>query len=262
MHQQLAYHQTFPGGAIRYLGAHAAQHMYNTWTGGKNRTLKKRKYVPKPQFGFPRTRNKKMLHSFHEKKFLDTGFTGVLTTAWATAEDGTNDSITGVAQGDGESNRDGRRYTITSIHVNGFFQYISTEGNTNPVADSYARIIVVWDKQTNGAQLTATDVMADAAGGNFLAFRELEFTDRFQVLYDKKAIVRPHTTNEGASNLFAHKESKLNFQFHKYFKNGIKVNTSLTTGVIASIVDNSIHVIAIANPVVTLVYQARCRFFG
>ena len=200
-----------------------------------------------------------------ENKFFDVEDNAdAFTTSWATMEPTTTD-LTAIGQGDGESNRDGRKYEITSIHIKGFIRRPATESNTGPVSDSLCRIALVWDQQTNGAELTATDVM-DASGTNDeQAFRNLQFTRRFRVLYDKRFRVNANQggMNEGAINLFANGGIVIPFKINKTFKTPIQVTMSGTTADIANVTDNSIHLIGCASDALcTLSYQCRTRFRG
>ena len=99
-----------------------------------------------------------------ENKFVDYNFpgTGNISATWAGSEvdPATANSISVVAQGDGESERDGRVYYINSVHINGYVAKTQSEVATDPVPDALVRLVLVWDTQTNGAQLNGEDVMA------------------------------------------------------------------------------------------------------
>lgn len=199
-----------------------------------------------------------------EYKFVDyEQSTVALTTSWATKEDSTALSISAVAQGDGESERDGRIYRITSVHVQGDIVLDVAESSTAPIQDVIARVIVVLDKQTNSAQMTGPLVMDAGGTADWHAFRNLQNTSRFQVLYDKKMIIPVNETNEGSINLFATGSGRRFFKFNKRFKTPIKVICDGTTAVVGSITDNSIHVIAVASSgLANINYQSRVRFVG
>ncbi len=200
-----------------------------------------------------------------EMKFVDTqAVSDAFTSTWATMEDATNDSVSGVAQGDGESNRDGRKYLIHSIHIKARAHVIEIESATAPLPDLFGRICLVWDTQTNGAQLTATDVMDGGQSNDELAFRNLQHSKRFRVLWDKKFIIKRSNTNEGSINLFASNPTSTPIMvFNRVFKKPIPVICSGTTAVVANISDNSLHMIGVANSSTCLLtYQVRLRFTG
>ncbi len=199
-----------------------------------------------------------------ELKFSDTetnddAFAG----SWATMQDATMLCVSAVAQGDGESNRDGRMYTIESLHLKGQIKLPVSESAAAPPSPFLARVVVVWDKRTNGVALTPTDVMDAGQTDDLLSFRNLQQTTRFRVLWDKTFVVRPPVMNEGAINLFARGGVTIPFKKSFNFKTPIVVHCSGTTAVVGSIVDNSISVIGIAEKTAaTLSFQARTRFRG
>lgn len=198
-----------------------------------------------------------------ENKFIDYEANGdAFATTWATMEDGTANCISAVAQGDGESNRDGRVYYIRSVHVRGYVGTGALEAQTGPVGDALVRLALVLDTQTNGAQLTATDVMDGGQNNDWLAFRNLQYSKRFKVLKDTGVLRIPgHDLNEGAVNSFGLAPTFIPFKMNIKFKKPIKVRCSGTTAVVASIVDNSIHVIGVGSTTNAFVtYQSRVRF--
>ncbi len=200
-----------------------------------------------------------------ERKFFDVeSAADAFATTWAAMEPATT-NLTAVAQGDGESNREGRKFSILSIHLKGFVKRPASESTTGPFGDETVRVCLVQDKQTNGAQLTATDVMDGGQTEDYLAFRNLQFTKRFNVLWDRTFTlpVSRGAMNEGSINLFATADVRVPFTVNKTFNNPIQVTMSGTTADIANVTDNSIHVIGVGSATsVTLDYQCRIRFMG
>ncbi len=203
-----------------------------------------------------------------EKKFVDYSVTGdAFTSIWAGGEmdEGTALSLSAVAQGDGESQRDGRVYHIHSVHVRGQIKRAALEGQTAPISDAVARIALVWDTQTNGAQLNAEDVMLTiGAASDVYSWRNLQFSKRFIVLKDKTfRVASNNQTNEGASNLFANGDILIPFKINKTFKKPIKVRCKATTATVAAITDNSLHLIGTATTTgCNITYESRVRFTG
>ncbi len=199
-----------------------------------------------------------------ERKFADFEAVGdAFTTSWATMQ--AIDSISAVAIGNTESTRVGRVYHITSLHMRGEVILTLQESNATPISAVTCRVVIVHDTQTNGAELTATDVMDAGQTDSHLAFRNLQNTKRFRILMDKVMVLRPGLMNEGAVNLFASGQTRIGFKFNRTFKKPIKVLCKGTTAVVASITDNSFHVIGIsstASGAPLLSYQARIRFTG
>lgn len=204
-----------------------------------------------------------------EKKFVDRVLTSsVLTNVWTTGEhDPATTGLSPVAQGDGESNRDGRRYEIHSIQITGFVQTTSQKANSIPPADVVVRIALVLDKQTNAAQIAAENVFTVAAVPDTDGYRNLQFIERFQVLKEKrfKLNLTAATTNEGAVDSFSCGAVKHLFKMSYKWKTPLKVNMKDTTAVISNVLDNSLHVIAVADNLGTvplLTYTSRLRFTG
>lgn len=171
----------------------------------------------------------------------------------------------GIDQGDGEQQRDGRQYTIMSISLRGYVLFGNQDAAV--VTSDHVRLVLVLDTQTNGAQLTATDVLDNFHGDNDLqtnSFRNLEYTKRFRVLKDM--VVRKPVTGVGTSSTAGQVISNACTRYFKMncnFKKGIKVLCTGTAGTIANMVDNSIHLIAVSvNSGNTLRYVSRCRFVG
>lgn len=202
-----------------------------------------------------------------ERKFADfEAQDDAFATSWAPMEDGTIKSISAVAVGNTESTRVGRVYHITSLHLRGSVETGGQEADTAPINDVMCRFVLVWDTQTNAAQLTATDVMDAGQSEDHFAFRNLQNTKRFRILMDKVITVRmDNQTNEGAVNSFASGQRQVHWKFNRTFKKPIKVICSGTSAVIGSITDNSIHMIGICSTTSAspkLNYQARIRFTG
>ncbi len=204
-----------------------------------------------------------------ERKFLDTEQADdSIGSSWTGGElDPTTFlCLSAVAQGDGENQRDGRRYEVHSVHVSGFVEASITEAGAAPATDTIVKIAMVLDKQTNGAQLNAEDVYVTGQDSSPNTFRNLQFTQRFQILRSKMFNIRNTfgNMNEGAVNSFATGGVKVPFAFNYQFDPPLQVNTKNTTAVIASITDNSIHIIGSATGSIAteLSYQARIRFTG
>ncbi len=204
-----------------------------------------------------------------EKKFVDfTNGSDAFTLVWASGnmDPATSDSISGIAQGDGESQRDGRVCVLHSWFIKGFVHVAATEAVNAPVDDQLARVVVVWDKQTNGALLAPANVF-DTIGStvDVNSVKNLQHSARFTVLKDKtfRMPLSMGGQNEGGVNSFAHGGMRIPFKMGGKFNPPIRVNHTGTTNVIASVADNSIHVIGTAGAVTVLLsYRSRVRFTG
>ncbi len=200
-----------------------------------------------------------------ENKFIDheLGVT-TLSGTWAGGEldEGTALSRSAIAQGDGESNRDGRKANLLSVHVKGFLRIISQEAAANPVFGGIVRLILVMDKQTNGAQLNAEDVVT-VTTQDINAWRNLQNSQRFRILKDQRIEMPVTNMSTFQVNDFSTSQQEMPFEFHVVFKKPIVVNHTGTTAVVASIADNSLHLIGISTlGIHQISYVSRVRFRG
>ncbi len=203
-----------------------------------------------------------------ELKFMDSTLADrALTLAWAEVDPAAADGLCLPKVGTGESDRIGRTYYIHKIDINGRFTVVSAEGQVAPIPHMRAKVVLVLDTQTNGDQLTATEVY-HAAGStiDLDAFRDLQHTHRFQTLGQyTKVITFDDQTNQGAANQFANGTQICPWQLHATFNPPIKVicDGGADPEVIASISDFSLHLIGLSSDILVLVgYEARIRFTG
>ncbi len=219
-------------------------------------------------FGALKTRNIKSWEGYrpgNELKFSDSeNNADAFAVTWATMVDGTMNCLSAVAQGVGESQRLGRKYWISSIHLKLNIIEPAKESQAGPISDTQLRLILVLDTQTNATIINATDVVDTGQTADILSFRNLQQTGRFRVLWDRK-IVMPiiNQTNEGAVNKFAAGTTVRLININKKFKRPIAVECEGTGATVTDISTNSISLIGISNVVTTtLTYQCRIRFRG
>lgn len=199
-----------------------------------------------------------------ENKFIDYNFASApLTSGWEVYDPVVN-SLSGVVQDDGPEGRDGRMYTIGSIHIKGKFFFPPVIDSGAPTDDGIARLCLVLDTQTNGVKMTATDCMKINVGSEIFSFRNLENTKRFKVLWDKKFVIPAKNMNEGAPLKFAAGGTLRCFSINHRFKKGLVVRCAGTTAGVGNIKDNSLHIIAVTNQTdqIDLDYEVRTRFKG
>jgi len=201
-----------------------------------------------------------------EKKFVDYEYgPTAISATWAGAE---SDPTTALclnvtAQGDGQNQHEGRAYKLNRLQIRGRVHRDPSSDQVDFPDAWGVRLIVVWDRQTNGAQLNAEDVMVDetAATQAPYHFRNLQYAKRFKVLKDWNMDLggAPGGTDGTNTNSIGglSRTFKLNIPL------SITVNSTGTTAAIASVQDNSIHVIACATVTgLELQYTSRVRFFG
>lgn len=190
-----------------------------------------------------------------ELKFVDYAFNGSVSNTWAPLNPSGVGCLNAVAQGAGESERIGRKITNHSLHIRGVISMPPTTALARTV-----RIIIVKDTQTNGAQLSASSVIAPSGvSKNYLGWRNLEHVSRFQVLMDNLFVIQPDIASDGTD---LHGNSPM-----RNFNLNVKcAGTTLfddPTAQVSSITDNSYHIIACASAGgVSLEYNCRFRYMG
>lgn len=133
--------------------------------------------------------------------------------------------INGIAQGTGAFQRVGRRYKNTSM------QYRMTQVvQANNTLPQILRVLVVWDKNPNGASPTVTNILEL---DNFRSPMALANSDRFVVISDEI-----FSTNEDGGNGTIHGE--------KYKKMALESNAPGSAATIASINQGAMYLMACA----------------
>lgn len=208
-----------------------------------------------------------------ELKFLDNAVEDqalVAAATWAGAEldPATTLCLTAPAQGDTASSRDGKQIIAKSLNVKGKVYIPQSELVASPPIGTEIFIALILDKQTNNAQLNSEDVyslVAANTGLNCRPLRNLNFAKRFKVLKTEKFIFDNTAVSHFAVDSFSKPARAIDFDWFVDLKD-MKINfNSVTTGVIGNVLDNSVHVVGIANstsesPAIT--YQSRFRFIG
>lgn len=199
-----------------------------------------------------------------ELKFLDNTHESVLNTGFLTAvrDPATALCMNAVPLGSGESSRQGRKIWMESLEINGYIQL------TTPLtAAQMGGMVTIWivkDKQTNEAQMVATDAINPDAGftsGNVNSFPNLQWKERFEILSKKRLVINAQA---GYGSVEARGAGDLIVPFA--FKLPLNCNTTFDTegdgGTVETITDNSLHVIAISTEPTAHVmsYQSRLRF--
>lgn len=137
------------------------------------------------------------------------------------------------AQGSDFNQRIGRRISIRSWYIRGYI----TNGTT-PVSQP-VRLMIVLDKQPNGAAATSQDVLRSAATvvADTDTPNNLDNRERFRVLMDKVTTIQ---TNGGTTSGSADR-----YYFKKYKKCNIQVTYNDPNSGIGSINTNAIWIVAL-----------------
>lgn len=201
-----------------------------------------------------------------ENKFVDyeVTATAISATVAGSERDPTPGCLSAVAQGDGENQRDGRRYKMNSIHVRGEV-LLPADASSGLNAQQSVRLALVIDTQSNAAQMAAETCFAETttAGQSYQAFRNLQYSGRYVVLCDEFIELKPlaaagnGTTNDTAA---CKQVFRLNFKIPEKYA---VVDTTGTTANINVITDNSIHLLCWGTTNgITISYESRLRFVG
>lgn len=165
------------------------------------------------------------------------------------------------------STRVGRRVDVKKIKIRGYVRTPAQANVTDADPGSYVRLILVQDTQTNGTQMQGEDLMQPptlaTADQCPTTFQNLENFGRFKVLRDMEVCIsNPNTTYDGTN--LEQMGQMFPFKINVTFSRGMRVHFNSTNGgTVADIVDNSFHVLAIANSVnltPQLVYSCRVSY--
>ncbi len=201
-----------------------------------------------------------------ENKFHDSALTTTaLPSSWTLFDPSSDVPLNGIATGDGASNRDGRTYFVTSIHLQIKISGDAVESQVTPVPATGYKICLIQDRHTNAVSMTAGDVFeASGTVPDIMDFRNLDQLPRFKVLKTLKGIFTRENTNEGAINLFSSPFKSRYVHINYKFRKPLQVHTNATTNGIGAINDDSLHLIACSdqNNALDISYNCRIRFQG
>ena len=196
-----------------------------------------------------------------ETKFLDSNYAPTAIAAaiaGSEADPTTLLALNATAQGDGESERDGRRQCLKSVKVHGTVSLNPLANQSTSPADEIVFVALVLDTQSNKAQLNAEDVFKGTTPER--PFRNLQYVDRFKVLAARTFTMKYGDGVWDGTNIEIGGVSEI-FNFNKKLE--VPVTYAATTGVIGSITDNSLHMVAISSSSnAKLEYNARVTFVG
>lgn len=188
-----------------------------------------------------------------ETKFHDLDIDdAVVAAAGAIAED----SCVTIAQGVTESQRIGRKCTVTSINWN-YEVVLPTVAGAGPQDGDQVRVILYQDRQANGAAATVTGILET---GNYQSFRNLANTGRFRVLMDKTHSINSRAgAGTGAANDWP--QVTQTYKYHKRCNIPLEYNS--TTGALTELRSNNIGVLLLSsNGLAGFISKMRIRFRG
>ncbi len=142
-----------------------------------------------------------------------------------------------------EKTRVGRKVTLKSIMWRGVFTTnVIADGATTQSAD-VVRVIIYLDKQCNGETATVLNILETA---DYLSFKNLANTNRFQTVYDKIFTVKPEppagtgaVNDQGAGQTIK--------SFYKKCNIRLEYDDSAQTGALGTIRSNNIGMLLISK---------------
>lgn len=177
-------------------------------------------FTMKPLIGIPSTHGMLQARRLPEIKFVDFPNTGIVSQAGTNSATGT--SLFGTTQGAFGWNRNGQRVILKSLRLRGIISQNPTI--TSQAANATARVVVVYDRQANGALPIWGDVTlaVTAAGATSSLCRDglnLANRERFKVLIDEslylpaynQAAAANYTSNISPPNVTDKNPSMFNF---------------------------------------------------
>ncbi len=176
--------------------------------------------------------------SDRERKFHDVDVDDAVIAAGGNIAIG---SCNVIAQGVTEVQRVGRQIHIKKIQ----WRWEIVLPATATAADTcdIVRIVLYWDRQTNGAAAGVTDILDT---NDFQSFNNLAHRQRFKILYDKTVtLVAVAGSGIGADNTRSY---GCNLKLGSFFKNvNIPIEFDASTGAITEQVTNNLGVMLVSS---------------
>ncbi len=198
-----------------------------------------------------------------EIKFYDLSMDDAVVASTGTIQDPTNpgpaatqESICGIKQGVGESERIGRKCTIRAIGWKYNVTLPEVDNAATPAPPDIVRIILYQDKQANGTAATVTGILETA---NIHSFNNLANTSRFVTLMDTVVTINYSGMGSATSDTVSQGEVQHWGEFHK--RCNIPLEFSAATGALSELRSNNVNVLLISfNGTAGFKSQFRIRF--
>ncbi len=152
--------------------------------------------------------------------------------------------LSNIAQGDGTNQRDGAQCKMVGIDLN----FVLTQNAS--ATQTFVRVMLILDKQTNQAIYLPADLLEDVTGGdNIVTPRNLDNLKRFTILYDRSF----EFSGDGNRSAIV----------KKYIKKEVLLRYDGSTPSIADLTQSSISFIQMASEATntpTITHFSRLRF--
>lgn len=201
---------------------------------------KKRSYSVSAPFKKPRTVEPKVSSAVKAYVSRAVGstelkYSSALGLTYAGDTTGQIALMNGVTQGDDFTNREGRKFTVKAIQVQG-----KVAAGPTTTLPTRTKVLVILDRQANGALPTMTDIFQSSSSNSFM---NLNNRGRFKVLASKVFVTGGFDTT--ATQTYAGSPQVHDCSF--YIKCDIDTINMGTTNGIASISTNSILFVVIGD---------------
>jgi hypothetical protein len=206
---------------------------------GRGRSRKRRRLA---------TRNRRVggFYGFERKYLDDTIVNYAIQEKMTGGGVGIVQSMNTPMQGSGASNRDGRAANMLSVHIQGVIDWrADTDAADIPCP---VRIFLLLDTQNNLAATSAHDLNqvfelpSDPAVPDAMAFRNLEYTQRFKIIADK-TYYPPSLALYKTTATEQHLALTRAFEIHKPL--GFVTHYAANTGATTDINDNALFLCAV-----------------
>lgn len=147
-----------------------------------------------------------------------------------------------IAQGTGESERIGRKVTLTNIAIRYRWRLPEQDAVADPAQGDTIRLIMYLDKQANGATAAVTDILETA---HWQSFNNLANSNRFVILMDKEHTLDYNSLASDGAGVISSSNARQNYTFYK--KCNVPLEFSGTNGTIAEIRSNNIGMLLVSE---------------
>lgn len=204
---------------------------------------------------------------FYDKFVVNFGLVTATDTSGGVLNPVGGNTLSSMAQGNGQSQREGRRVTWKNIFITGVItanlQVDQTALDITPIVF----LALVQDNQTNGLQFASQSVYINPSGSILLGtnlLRNLQQSKRFKILKTwRSTLPDPEATFDGTN--IEQSGFHIPFTMFHQFGRNVVVNHSLITEGVTNSTDLSISLIGwtTQDTLVPLIsYNSRLRYYG
>ncbi len=167
-------------------------------------------------------------------------------------------TINVIPQGITESERIGRKCTITNIGWRYDIFLVKVDAQATATNGDVLRVILYLDKQTNGATATVLNILQTA---DYQSFNNLSNKGRFTILMDKTHVINYLSLASDNAGVVSSANVTRSFTFFKKTNINIEYDDSAATGALTTIRTNNLGILTISREgQVRIVSKIRLRF--